>query len=498
MTVTRRHWIGSVLAGVSAWLLTWLVPAPADAQTKYGRIGKNIPKAGGVIPPGNVLQSTDLTYQGFVTMPTDISLNFPFSSAALSGRVVGGDIHLFINQASPDQNVAEVKYNGAGNRASLITDWGDVTKGKRACSAGTGSTYGLFWDDVAGQLWTSYGYYYNVAGAHDPSIITSTLTGSSNAGVTAYGPWRTSELSQRTKGYMLALPSSIQTALGGGQRFASGAPITSGNATTPWGAFATAWAPPANATPPDIPDDSHVTINCTSLIYTDFSNPQTRTNDVDNCNWTHYGEVNGEGHTPEDNPTQNGSGCTVDGDLCGVDLTTFAAATFLSLDMFSAVSFVTGSIKSGFVYIGQLSRTIAGQVYAGTPRCHRWYGPTQGSGLHLCPHGQNDATSTGTGDGTSTQLSALYIYDPADLRAVALGTKTAIQIASTPNTNCADLSAVPTVGGSVPQLATQFYNYGGAWFEPTNKLLFVSQILADDDGHGHNTVPVVHVFSVNC
>jgi hypothetical protein len=44
--------------------------------------------------------------------------------------------------------------------------------------------------------------------------------------------------------------------------------------------------------------------------------------------------------------------------------------------------------------------------------------------------------------------------------------------------------------------ATNLYQFGGAWFEPQSKLLFLSEILADPTASAFEHQPIVHVFRV--
>lgn len=452
-----------------------------------------------------VLRPTDFTYLGSVLLPQSdgAGLKPGFSTGAISGRVVAGQINLLITQASQQvptgtDAVMEVQYTGVGTTCPLVTNWGDVTKGKRVTGHGNAAPIrGLHWDTVTSQLFWAYGDAYNSGSPDwDPCIGTSTLTGSSNSGVTAYGPWRLGpEVSQKTRGYLYALPTAIQTALGGGKRIASGAPITSGNVSSPYGAFAAAWAPVANSTAANTTGNNTYAISGTTLIYTDITNPQARIADCDGCGWTHYGETNAFGHQPQLNTTQNGSGCTVDGDLCGVTLASLGPV-FNSVDKFTGATWIDGASKQGLVYIGQLARTLAGYTYAGNGRNHVTYGPNQGPGLALCPHGQNGLNyNTGTGESTTTMMSALYIYDPADLLAVANGTKSNIGLV--PATDGYDMSLISHSGAAFPQLAGGLYAYGGCWFEPASKLFFVTQTNADVT-NPYEPQPIVHVFSVNC
>ncbi len=447
-----------------------------------------------------VVQPSDFTYLGSVNVPSagEGGTYFGFSNARLSGRVVTGAIHLFLTQTNPSVGgqtdaVAELLYTNISTPLTLVTNWGDITKGQRVTqSPGALPMGGLYWDTVASQLWWTYGQVYSGNNVYNPSIGTSTLSGSDNSGVTAYGPWRLGpDVSQKTRGYLYPLRSDIVTALGG-KRFAVGSPLTSGNSSSPWGAYAAAFTPPANGTTPSVVNDNaSIAATCTDLIFTDIDHKQYRPGDTDQCAWLHYGETDTLGAQPQNNTTQDGTGCTVNGQLCGVTLISGPTA-WLGIDTLATATGIYGATKSGVVYIGAVCRTLAGYTYPGNGRNHIWYGPTQASGQHLCPHGQNGYQyGQSTGEGTITMLSSLYIYDPADLLAVATGTKSATQLP--PVTDGYDLSQIPHPNGaSFPQVAESFAAYGGCWFEPTNKLLFVS------DAARANGLPVIHVFSVNC
>jgi hypothetical protein len=328
---------------------------------------------------------------------------------------------------------------------------------------------------------------YNVGGSHDPSLGASQLLSS---GVIASGPWRLTDHCARVGGYLVTLPDALAQLLGG-KRFGAGAPIGSGNASSAWGAYLSAFALPPAGTPAD------TTIPTRNLIYADFDHKQSRADDVDECGWTHYGERDSQGAEPQFNPVQDGRGCTVNGELCGVQYGPFT--TFTPVDSLSAAAFVGGAHKHGLVYIGQLARTIAAYAaeYGALGRCHVWYGPAQQYGSEkLCAHGQNDTRygCTATGPGVTTMQSSLFIYDPADLAWAAQGTCSPILLP--PTTDAADLSQVAHRGTPFPQLVSYgICTFGGAWFEPASQTLFVSECHAEWQGEWR---PVVHAFQVAC
>jgi hypothetical protein len=454
-----------------------------------------------VVAGRTVLTPADFTYLGAATLPLDTNgqTRFGYSTGALSGRVVDGAIHLFITGAQAETGwmdpVYEVAWHGAGTRCTFVTNWGDITLGKRVSAAGNAvPLHGLLWDPVTASLLWTYMDSYNVGGAHDPCLGASQLT---PGHVIVSGPWRLTDHCARVGGYLVALPEALAAHLGGA-RFAAGAPIGSGNASSAWGAFCAAFTLPAAGTPADpLADPSGITIQSKHLIYADFDHKQTRAGDVDDCGWTHYGEADSQGAEPQFNPVQDGTGCTVNGELCGVSYGPIS--TFTSMDALSAAAFIGGAHKHGLVYVGQLARTIAAQAAAYGPlgRCHVWYGPAQEYGVKkMCAHGQNDTryAPEATGPSCTTMQSSLFIYDPADLAWAAQGLCSPILLP--PTTDAADLSAIAHAGTPFPQLVSYgFCTFGGAWWEPASQTLFVSECHAEWQGEWR---PVVHAFQVAC
>jgi hypothetical protein len=447
-----------------------------------------------VVTGRTVLTPADFTYLGAATLPLDTNgqTRFGYSTGALSGRVVNGAVHLFITGAQADTGwmdpVYEVAWHGAGTRCTLVMNWGDITQGTRVSAAGNPCPlHGLLWDEASARLLWAYMDQYNVGGSHDPSLGASQLLPS---GVIASGPWRMNDHCARVGGYLVTLPDALAQVLGG-KRFGAGAPIGSGNASSAWGAYLSAFALPPAGTPAD------TTIPTRNLIYADIDNRQPRADDVDECGWTHYGERDSQGAEPQFNPVQDGRGCTVNGELCGVQYGPFT--TFTPVDSLSAAAFVSGAQKHGLVLIGQLARTIAAHAaeYGALGRCHVWYGPAQQYGSEkLCAHGQNDTRygSTATGPGVTTMQSSLFIYDPDDLAKAGQGACSPVLLP--PTTDAADLSQVAHRGTPFPQLVSYgICTFGGAWWEPASQTLFVSECHAEWQGEWR---PVVHAFQVAC
>ena len=116
--------------------------------------------------------------------------------------------------------------------------------------------------------------------------------------------------------------------------------------------------------------------------------------------------------------------------------------------------------------MGSLVKTVinpsTGRPYYGTP--HNWYGPG------FCIHGQADPFFQATGPAAGSMAPIVWFWDPATLAAAAQG-RTKPWNGSPVST----LDLAQTYGfDRVPR-----DYFGGAWFEPTSKLLFVTGCNAD-------------------
>jgi hypothetical protein len=425
------------------------------------------PKPGtGSQPPGNpssktVLTQNDFKYAGLFTLPAG-ETKMGFSNGAIAGRRVGGELHLFVCGGKPSGDpVCEVVYPGQGRdvlqapRAKLVRAWGDVYSNKRATQTGGGIlTRGLLWAND--QLYWAFGDEYNVAGLHDPSIGTTVLN--NDGSIRTYGPWRTSETSQKTRGYMVTLPAWFQQYTNGGN-VAVGGPISSGNASSPWGAMLMAAKFPDNATTADKIADAHTTINCQRLVYRDMDHKQKRDTNYKFCGWNQQYDCSKGTWTKPGTPEFN------------------------SIDMMSACAWIDLPNKHGVVFLGQLSTAITGYAYGGGDTVpHFWYGP------NVCCHGQSGApASQSTGEATGSSVPYVWIYDPDDLARAA-------QKKSDP-WGFDPTSVFPAYAiSSITNRAGALYFFGGAYFDAESRSLFVSEIYADSIAG--EPLPVIHVFNI--
>jgi hypothetical protein len=454
--ISRRDFLGGLAATVGAAPLAAAGqavprrPRPPSSTGSSGSSGKAL------------LTQGDFKYAGLFTLPfatADVRLGF--SNGALAMRRVGGDLHFFVCGAKPSGDpVYEVAYAGPGRdllqapRARLVRAWGDIYGGKRVITSTGGIvTRGLFWAND--QLYWTYGDEYNVAGLHDPSIGTTVLN--PDGSTRTYGPWRTEEHSQKTRGYMLQIPDWFKQYTDG-RAAGVGAPITSGNASSPWGAMLNGVSLPENSTPADRPGDGHISVACQRLIYHDITHKQTRDTNYKFCGWNSQYDCSKGSFVKPGTPEFNG------------------------IDMMSAAAWIDLPGKHGVVFLGQLSTAIAGYDYGSDTVPHYWYGP------NVCCHGQSGApVSVSTGDATGSSVPYVWIYNPDDLARAA-------QRQVDP-WSFEPAAAFPAHAVSpIASRAGALYMFGGACFDAESRSLFVSEIFAD--GLGPEPQPIVHVFTI--
>jgi hypothetical protein len=90
-------------------------------------------------------------------------------------------------------------------RARVVKEWGDIYRGREDTSSGDGGwrTYGLFWDEPTKRLYWSQAIYYNSTGRNTPSLGYTELT---DKGPVSHGPWVTNSYIQKVRGGCLRLP----------------------------------------------------------------------------------------------------------------------------------------------------------------------------------------------------------------------------------------------------------------------------------------------------
>jgi hypothetical protein len=462
----RRRFLTGVAAGAGLAPLAGLTMSLGTSSAAPASAVDNLCTGPTVLAPN------DLSYLGKINLPDDdpgSGVRMGYSRGTFTGRRVNGELRLFITGSvggnGDYRNEKDAIYEVRAvlnQRASLVRNWGNVAAGRQLLRdmQQEPTIRGLYYS--AGRLWWAYGSNYFNGFEPDPSIGCSLLNDATGA-VTKFGPWRTQEHSQMTRGYMVEIPSDY--AFAGGRRIAVGAPVTSGNAQGPRGAVLTAMDTfdPA-ALPPDIAGNgiTHVSVGGKRMIFHDYQHPQERNANYKKCGWNVDYDSSKGGYVKPGTPS-------------------FENPDGMALDTVSAAAWVRTPTCEGIVFIGQITDIVPGKSYPTDGMPHMWYGPQAVE----CPHG-HDSGAAGTGPKSTSEVPMLWIYDPA-----------VVASASTPwgfpAAHAVRLNTLPNVGSNIYQQAIYPYHYGNAWFDATDNRLYVSEINAEHQGEPR---PVIHVFSV--
>ncbi len=183
------------------------------------RLGVRLnPTSGG---GGTVLTASDITFDGFIKIPSGTDyLTFPAGSM-MSGRLVGGVPHLFVWGAwgtGSYQNLYEINVDPAllgslttsistAPRSTLYANWGDPGHGQQqswdgACnplSDGPSKilAQGMYYNASTSLLYHSYQNSY--VGAYEYNVMAASLdsiSGTTGTTTVVGGPWRFTETSQ--------------------------------------------------------------------------------------------------------------------------------------------------------------------------------------------------------------------------------------------------------------------------------------------------------------
>jgi hypothetical protein len=395
----------------------------------------------------SLLSFSDLTLLGTIDFPSDTQgARFGYSLGAITGRVVNGKTRIFVTGSIGGQGdnnhvlnaVYEVELGAVGGRATFVRNWGDVTQGRMLVRDGANGVQvrGLLYGDD-GYLYVAYGDTYMTSQTADPSLIAAKLRDADGT-VQSYGPWRLSEHSQKTRGYMTALPADVA----GGRKMAIGGPVQAQNGFGPRGAvlFAIDTFTPTSQTP-STRTDTAVAVKSQRLIYSDMGQPQKRDGNYKLCGyqvdndpssglWS-YGAVPGD-------PTWNNRGPRQD----------------FALDRLDGVAWVRTSSVEGVIYVGQMTMPVPAASYGSDTVPHVWYGPAN----NTCPHGQ-PARTEGTGPKSGSMAPVLLVFDPRALDP----TKAPVPASTTRLTHQV-----------LPVNATNDPVFGGAWFDASTNRLYLS------------------------
>jgi hypothetical protein len=185
---------------------------------------------GGRFPPGpgqkTVLTSADFEYLGAFKLPTNVGAGDPQWGLGLAHRKVGRSEFRFFSRSNGNPKPAAV-YEVAAPRltddpensetARLVRVWGDI-----AGTESYGTTWGLFWDEEDERLYWTTGNAYNARAPYDPSIgyrILDGRTGQMEGG----GVWALANRScKMAMGGLVSIPEWFSDAYCHGQRLGAG------------------------------------------------------------------------------------------------------------------------------------------------------------------------------------------------------------------------------------------------------------------------------------
>jgi len=402
-----------------------------------------------------IASPADLSYLGRFTFAVDPRL--PWTKAPIAVRVVNGQIRIFVTGHSQNGNpLCEYAYPGEAKEpaaapvAEIVKGCSDAWQGRLKFGkvVTTPHVRGLLWHQ--GVVIAAYGEEYAAGGIHQPSVLAvNPDTGA------AFGPWRTSAHSQQTRGYLLLNPRT--------GRVCAGAPITSGNGASPWGFACHEFKNFDLSTPPSsLTDLTDAGIATTALASHPIGAPQRRFD-------TNYLNVGWNCSVPNVKFKTPPPGCSGVYDTTKGGWSAPGSDFFTSIDTISAAAWVKTSTVEGVIGFGHMVRTIEGHKYAdGGTKAQHWYGPG------ISPFGQNGTRyMESTGDTTETMETVAWFFDPNNL-----------QVDPRP-------VSLNSFAPGIPSLAKALYQFGGAAWEPTNRLLFLSEY-----DPMTMLVPLVHVFRV--
>src|SRR5262249_3823471 len=123
-----------------------------------------------------------------------------YTNIGLAMRKVDGKRRFFAGVGPDDSGVYEMDFPGLSKitpnkkswpSARVLKWWGDITQGKCAVANKENAIlkHGLFWDAPTQRLYWTYGSVYNAAGANDPCVGWTELSGPKPV---AHGPFRVS------------------------------------------------------------------------------------------------------------------------------------------------------------------------------------------------------------------------------------------------------------------------------------------------------------------
>lgn len=222
---SRRRFLKDVVRGtvaaVPAFTLSENLFAHQPPQQKTGLYAGDPRYRRPADQTKSLVSEADFQYVGAFRLPRDVegrdgAWGRGLAIRELNGqpRIISSTVDGTIYEALPP----EPGTHGEFPQASIVTVWGDLSKGHRV-----GQLNGLFWDEPTRRLYWSSGDLYNTIHPDNPSMGFSTFNDQAGTPGATYGPWRfTGRGSKATMGGVLALPDWFAAQYTAGRRLAAG------------------------------------------------------------------------------------------------------------------------------------------------------------------------------------------------------------------------------------------------------------------------------------
>lgn len=448
-----------------------------------------------------VLQSSDLQFLGYIRLATTYSYWESYGQTAFRQN---GSTKTMYTLGDANENYPLIEHDLTGLTpntamssapyAPYVRTWTTFTHAGVGTDLQTGGGQGaypggLLWDDTYNGVWLTYADGYTGLGYDPPALMFTKLNDGANT-VTKYGQWRGSAGAGFTRGPMTVIPSSFQSYLGGKNMLVT-APVSFGNASSPWGCTGHAWT---KFNPLTTPGDAYNVSSAQSitnqrLLYHDTTYPQSRSTRYKHCYWL------------QPNPDNPQYWCNTYGSAIQAGTPEWGGPDkgTSSDDTISGFQWIDLDDRRGLLYFGTLCEAPAGASWTtgGTDPDnlpHQWYGAALADELPgplQCCHGQDDPYWNATGPATNYRNAKGWIYDPNDLQAAALGT------ANPWTPNPTEEFEWGYINSPIPPLATRARAgvFGGSFFDPLTRRLYINCHF-DDTNPGKKRF-VLCVYQIN-
>jgi hypothetical protein len=465
-----------------------IVTEPANGGAACGPLVETRTVTQPCSPSGGkaVITPADLVFKGFYRIDR-YYLGY-WSRGCFASRVVNGERRFFVlGDETEGDELIEVSLPSAAPNHDLasaptmlkVKSWGKPFT-RQNTGAGNNSSWlgGMHWDDQRNAILYSYGEGYIPTG-HDPSIgavVLNDTTGSTET----FGNWRTRWNSQKTRGAFCDIPQAFADAHLGGARIGISSSQTSGNFHSPFGACLSAFPSfdPRSVPPDPALDRNDVSIENKGIILHDYEHRQSRDTRFKTCGWVVQYDCRQGSFIRPGTPVFGG-----DDPAAGQD------------DTMNSCVWVDLPDKHGLVFFGTLVTTPQGYTAPGDPDglVHLWYGDpfrSDGSAAKTCCHGQDDPWWFGTGPGAHYRVPMGWIYNPDDLKATIAGTTPLYGVRPS-----SDQFEWRSINPQLPARDTAGA-YGGAYFEPSTRRIYVLMTRHDRVSHPPHGRPCVAVYEV--